>query len=201
MKTILSNILFYFFRSVAWLLSCTFFSLKVEGRGNLPEGAPFIVVANHTSYLDPMVMQVAVPPRISWIAKKDVCEKWYLKLVHYVCGSIPVNGSVKCALEALDQKRILGIFPEGVRSHDGRLKEAGKGIAVLALKSGAPIVPVGIKGAFEAYPPGRLFFRPRHVSVKIGSAFFFDKIADDPIDEETISNARSYVMKKIGELL
>jgi len=201
MKTILSNILFNFFKSAAWILSCTFFSLKVEGRKNLPEGAPFIVVANHTSYLDPMVIQVAVPPRISWIAKKEVCEKWYLKPVHYVCGSIPANGSVKCALEALDQKRILGIFPEGVRSYDGKLKEAGRGIAVLALKSGAPIVPVGIKGAFEAYPPGRIFFRPHPVSVKIGSAFFFDKVTDDPIDEGIINNARSFVMKKIGELL
>lgn len=183
------------------LIMRIFFSLKVEGRNNLPEAGSFIVAANHTSFLDPMAVQTSIPAKINWIVRKDVIERKHLKVIHYIFDSIPVNGSVKSALTALEKGRVLGIFPEGRRSEDGKLEEAGNGVAILALKSGRPVVPVGIKGAFEAYPPGKKFFKPHPISVNIGRPLSFKKEEKEEIDESILQETKDRVMDGIRGLI
>jgi len=201
MKVILSKFLYMVIKITGMCIMRIFFSLKVEGRGNLPRSGSFIIAANHTSFLDPMAVQAALPVKVSWIVRKDVSEKRYLKFMHYIFDSIPVNGSVEKALVSLKKGHVLGIFPEGKRSNDGRLKEAGDGTEIVALRSGRPVVPVGIKGAFEAYPPGKRFFKPHPISVRIGRPIFFNKEEKEEIGELLLKETKDRVMDGIRTLI
>lgn len=201
MKKTLCNILYFIVKLTAWVFSKVFFRLKVVGKDNLPEKGPFIIAANHTSFLDPIVASIAVSSKMRWIAKKDVCKKPFLKPLHYILGTICMNGAVEEALDNLEKGEILGIFPEGARSSDGTLKEANKGIAVLALRSAKYVVPIGIIGAYEAYGPGMKMFKPYPITVKIGKPILFKKTKEEHIDEVLINKTKASIMEKIGELL
>lgn len=201
MKKILNSFLYIFINNITKFLSWVFFRLKVEGRANLPEKGPFIIASNHASFLDSAVIQVAIPARISWIAKRGVYEERLLKPLHYIFGTIPMNGAIEKALTALENGETIGIFPEGTRSTDGKIKEADVGIAILALKSGKTVVPVGVKGSFEAFPPGKKFFRPYPVTVKIGKPISFEKRDKETIEVRLLEEAKNRVMDRIGELL
>ncbi|NQT06356.1 MAG: 1-acyl-sn-glycerol-3-phosphate acyltransferase [Candidatus Omnitrophica bacterium] len=201
MKKMLNNILYKLVKAIAGILVWVFFRLTVEGRENLPKGAPFILAANHTSFLDPMVIQLAVTNRISWIARKEVFNRPALRPLHYILRTIPINGALDKALDALGEGRVLGIFPEGTRSPDGRLKDADDGVAILALKSGKAIIPVGVKGAYEAYPAGERFFKPHPVTVRIGRPLFFKKQDVEVIDSQVIKGTKNAIMDGIRGLL
>lgn len=197
----INNILYLLIKNLAVSLARLFFNPRVEGRENIPEKGPFIVAPNHTSLLDPVVVQSALPAKIYWIAKRSVYENPCLKFINYISGTIPMNGAVDKALSALKEGRVLGIFPEGGLSPDGRPKEANPGVAILALKSGESIVPIGIKGAYEAFPPGRKIFKPHPIVVKIGKPFSFERIDEEVIDGRLINETKDFVMERIKELL
>jgi 1-acyl-sn-glycerol-3-phosphate acyltransferase len=151
------------------------FDLAVEGLERLPAG-PFIVAANHHNYLDGVVLGVAVPRPISFIVMPRVYHASPLHpAFHRRIGSIPVNlsrpdpGAIKRALRALDEGHIIGIFPEGPFSREGRLVPGQPGVATLALRAGVPVVPAAIGGTYEALR-GRRFYLPRRqaLSVRFG---------------------------------
>lgn len=197
----MTKLLYLAFKFLGKVLTKVLFSLEVEGRENVPVRGPFIVAANHTSFLDVVVIQSAIPRKISWITKKDVYEKRGLRILHRVFESIPVNGSVERAIEFIEKGRVVGIFPEGVRSADGRLKNADDGVAILALRSGRPVLPVGIKGAFEAYPPGRKFLRPHPITMRIGKPLNFNKVNQDSIEDGMLVETRDIIMAGIARLI
>lgn len=152
------------------------FDLAVEGIEGLPSG-PFILAANHHNYLDGVVLGVAVPRPISFIVMPRVYHASPLHpAFHRQIGSIPVNlsrpdpGAIRRALRALDHGHIVGIFPEGPFSREGRLVRGQPGVAALALRAGVPVVPAGISGTFEALR-GRRFYLPRRhrLSVRFGA--------------------------------
>jgi 1-acyl-sn-glycerol-3-phosphate acyltransferase len=174
-------VLYQILRPLAWLICKVLFRLKVKGVDNIPKEGSAIIAANHSSYLDPVILAVAVPRRVSWIVRKDVYDVWWLKWLFVFTGMIRENGSVSKAIGLLDEGRLVGVFPEGTRSPDGKLGAAKKGAAVMVLKTGAPVVPCGIIGAYEAYPRGAVFPRPFPVKVMIGKAVKFgkDEAADD----------------------
>lgn len=201
MKKALNRFLFLFLRAIGAFITWAFFRLKVEGGDGLPKTGPFIIVSNHTSFLDPLAIQVAVPVKISWITKRCIYENPFLRPIHRLSDSILINGAVEKALEALEEGRVIGIFPEGTRSPDGRLLEADVGVAILALKSGAPVIPVGVRGAHEAYPVGRRFFKPHQVTVRIGRGFSFEKEYKEDIEESLLRQKRDYVMERVEELI
>lgn len=201
MKKILNRVFYIFVKVVVGFLAIIFFRLKVEGRDNILPKGPFIIACNHTSFLDVGVVQVAFPLKISWIAKKEVVDRWWLRPAHWIFDTITINGAVEKALEALEEGRVLGIFPEGARSPDGKIKKTDAGVAILALKSGMPIIPVGIMGAFEAYPPGKKFFKPHPITVKIGKPFSFKREQRDMIQEDILTEKRVYIIERIKDLL
>jgi 1-acyl-sn-glycerol-3-phosphate acyltransferase len=152
------------------------FDLAVEGVERLPVG-PFILAANHHNYLDGVVLGVAVPRPISFIVMPRVYHASPLHpAFHRQIGSIPVNlarpdpGAIRRALRALDEGHVVGIFPEGPFSREGRLVPGQPGVAALALRAGVPVVPAGISGTFEALR-GRRFYLPRRhrLAVRFGA--------------------------------
>jgi 1-acyl-sn-glycerol-3-phosphate acyltransferase len=145
------------------------FDLTVDGADHLPPRGPYIVAANHHNYLDGIVLAVAVPHPISFLVMPRVWRATPLHpLFHRHIGSIPLEverpdvGALRRALAALDAGRIVGIFPEGPFSVRGRLEAGLHGVALLALRSGAPVVPAAIHGTYQALVGRRAYVPRRH---------------------------------------
>lgn len=141
------------------------FRLRVEGLEHVPVRGPYIVAANHHNYLDGVVLGCALPVPVAFLVMPRVWRATPLHpLLHRAIGSIPIDterpdvGALRAALHALDQGRVVGIFPEGPFSVRGQLEPGLPGVALLALRSGVPVVPAGIRGTYEA-----LVGRPWHI--------------------------------------
>src|SRR5881296_2677309 len=159
------------------------FGLTIEGIEHVPTHGPCIIAANHHNYLDGVVLSVAVPAPISFLVMPRVWRATpFHPLFHRHLGSIPINlarpdvGALRRALEALALGRVVGIFPEGPFSTRGRLEPGLPGVALLALRSGVPVVPAGIRGTYEALA-GRRGYIPRRVplGVRFGPARSFSE--------------------------
>lgn len=154
-----------------------FFKFKATGRENVPNKGPFIMVSNHMSYSDPVVMGVAchtVP--LAFIAKRELFDAPFFGLWVKAVGCISIerfSGSsapLKKALKKLKEGGAIGIFPEGTRSRDGSLQSAQPGIGIIAAKSKATLIPMHISGTDKALPVGRRFPRLCPIKANIGPA-------------------------------
>jgi 1-acyl-sn-glycerol-3-phosphate acyltransferase len=157
------------------------FGLKVTGLDRLPADGPFILAANHHNYLDGVVLGVAVPRPISFLVMPRV---FHASPLHPPfprrIGSIPISlerpdpGAMKRTLRVLGDGGIVGIFPEGPFSREGRLVPGQPGVAMMALRAGVPVVPAAISGTYEALA-GRRFHIPRGrpLAVRFGHPLHF----------------------------
>jgi long-chain acyl-CoA synthetase len=177
-------------------LMTVFFRLRVEGRGNLPEAGPFLLVPNHASYLDPAALAAALPlsrlPAVHWAGWSELMFATPLmRLLSRACGVFPLDpkrgglAGLAAAEALLKQRRIVVWFPEGRRSPDGRLQPFTPGIGLIMARTGVTAVPVYIKGSFEAWPPSRRLPWPRRVSVIFGRPIQRDQLVPDKADEGT----------------
>lgn len=162
------------------------FRLSVQGPA-LPDNGPLIVAANHESLIDPVVLQIAVKRRLHYLMTSDFYFKPLLKRYVGIMRCIPVmeeqlnREALRAALGVLDAGRPIGIFPQGGLKEAGDFSAAFPGIALLAVKSGAPVVPVRISGTSRAWPRGARFFHPAKIDVRIGPPFSTDRFAEkDP---------------------
>src|SRR5436190_14634288 len=157
--------------------------VRLEGAvAEIPREGPVILAANHTSNLDAVVIGSWIIPklgrRIHWLGKKELFA-WP------VVGWAAANGGVhpvdrdaadveafRLAKRILDEGHILFVFPEGTRSPDGTLQQARDGVAVLAMRTGAPILPVAIAGSYRVWPKGQKLPHPGgHVTIRVGRPF------------------------------
>lgn len=191
--------LYRILRLIGQLICKVLFRLKVKGVENIPAKGRIIIAANHSSYLDPIAVGVAVPRRISWVVRKDVFDVWWLKWLFTLTGMIRENGSVDKAVSLLEKGEAVGMFPEGGRSFDGKLGKGKKGVAIMALKTGTAVVPCAVLGAFKAFPLSAMLPKPYPVRIAIGKAIRFQKI--DMPDEEAIDSALNKIMTAINSLL
>lgn len=141
-----------------------FFSLKVAGQENIPQDGPFIIVANHSSLLDPIILGVSIKPKIIFVAAAYLFEIRWLGYLLRKANSIPVQRendikAIKQSLKILQQGGVLGIFPEGGVDRQKDDLPIKAGAAYLATKVGVPIVPIRIKGADKVLPRGAKFIR------------------------------------------
>jgi 1-acyl-sn-glycerol-3-phosphate acyltransferase len=183
-----------------------YFHLGVEAAGRVPALGPCIIAANHTSYVDPIVLWMACPRHVRFIVDRGQFQR---PLVHWVAtrtGAIPVDndardlGSVRRALAALKDGAALGIFPEGGRSADGRLKAGKSGAVLLALRAGVPLVPAGIVGAFAAYSRHHTVPRPRRILVRFGEPLDLPAAWRGHAAKEHLEAGTALLMRRIGEL-
>ena len=141
-----------------------FFRQKVTGQENIPQDGPFIIVANHSSLLDPVILGVSVKPKVIFVAAAYLFEIHWLGYLLRKANSIPVQGendisSLKRALKILQKGGVLGIFPEGGVDRQKNNLPIKAGAAFLATRVGVPIVPIKIKGADKVLPRGAKFIR------------------------------------------
>lgn len=161
--------------------------LRVEGRQHVPAKPPFVVVANHASHLDALVLAAALPRRVRActypISAGDV---FFESLATSALTSMFINALplwrkkvTRHALEDLRARLIAGdsayiLFPEGARSRDGQPLPFKPGIGHLVAGTPVPVVPCHIEGAFRAFPPGSKLPRPRTLRVRIGEPIVFE---------------------------
>jgi 1-acyl-sn-glycerol-3-phosphate acyltransferase len=135
------------FRRAMTLLCRLLFGCRVHGGDRVPSDGPLIVASNHSQYADPVLVCVAVPRRLQWMAKKQLFVFPFRKVFEFI-GSFPVDregggrAAIRAALAYLAEGWALGIFPEG--THRGTSREAKSGVVVLALRSGASVLPVHV---------------------------------------------------------
>jgi 1-acyl-sn-glycerol-3-phosphate acyltransferase len=185
--------------------------IRTEGLENLPRSGPAILVANHYTLMDPLVAGLGTWRRIGrvvhMVAKIQIKSWPLLGWLGSQCGVIYVRRGTsdldaQRALQAvLAAGRPMVIFPEGTRSPSGTLIPARNGAALLALRSGAPVVPVGITGT-EGMLSWRAIFGPRpRATVVIGQPFTLGHRPDGPISRAELTEASTRLMKEIAVLL
>jgi len=135
------------FRWVVCTFGALFLGFKVHGQERVPQKGPLIVAANHRRFFDPVFVSMAVPRRLRWMAKKELFTFPFGRFFYFL-GTFPVDrqgggrAALRTALKLLAEGRTLGIFPEGTRRKEGISLEAKSGAALLAARSGAPVLPV-----------------------------------------------------------
>jgi len=185
------------------------FRLDVSGLEHLPASGPFIVASNHHNYLDGVVLAVAVPRPIAFLVMPRVYQASPLHPpFHRAIGSIAIDveapdpGAIKRALRALRDGRIIGIFPEGPFSHEGRLVPGQPGVAVIALRAGVPVVPAAIHGTYEALTRRRFHLpRPYPLSVRFGRPLSFAPGRARAVSRGARDEATRAVMSAIAAML
>ncbi len=137
---------------------------------------PVIIAANHCSNLDPIVIGAFFPKRLRYLAKSELFSFAPFGLAIRALGAGPARkedlqgaaGAVKFLIERLQEGENVLLFPEGQRSHDGRLKPLEGGAGLLAARTGAPVIPAYIHGTFQALPRGSTRFRPVKIELSFG---------------------------------
>jgi 1-acyl-sn-glycerol-3-phosphate acyltransferase len=164
--------------------------VRVEGRERLPKRGPVIIACNHRSFLDSIFIPLVVRRRVTFVAKAEYFDDpktaWFFR----GCGQIPIRregGSASeralaSATEVLDAGKVFAIYPEGTRTRDGFLHRGHTGVARLALRCNAPVVPIGMIGSDEVQPVDAKLpklFRP--VTIRFG----------EPVDPARYTNRDS----------
>lgn len=196
---------YWLIKGLAWPVVKTYLRLRRYGKDRVPPGSSCIVVANHTSYLDATVLGSACPRRLTFLVSAEIYGMLRLQWFYYMMGSIPVRTeqsdmrAMRRALHTLRAGEAVGIFPEGQRMPDGRLGEGKLGVAFLAWRSGAPVIPAAIVGAHAAMPVGCTIPRPLPVQVRFGEPLRFPETEGRP-DKEALARFADEVMQAISAL-
>ncbi len=171
---------YYISRTIFWLLFKIFFRYRVNYIENIPTRGPFIIASNHLSFLDPAAAGCITKKRVSFLARADLLDNVFFKWWATAVGVIPVQrgrfdmSAIKGTLDCLKRGGVVALFPEGTRSKDGAIKEPKAGVGFVAAKSGAPVVPVFIKGSDKALPAHAMFIRLKHIEVMVGEPVWPD---------------------------
>jgi len=197
---------YYVVRALCWLLLKIFWRMEIRGIENLPESGGFIIASNHVSYLDPAVLVASLNRKIYFITKKEVFKNTFVRFILKNLNAFSVDRenvdiiAFKKAMNILREEKVLGIFPEGTRSSNGELQELKLGAIKIAMKTGVPILPVGIIGTHKIYPRGIKFpilFKNK-IIVKYGTPQYLNKLKSrDKIYQKEELNLLG---KKIKEL-
>lgn len=184
----------------------------IVGMNNVPQSGPFIVAPNHLSFLDSVLVQTLFPRKVAFFAKAEYftgkgVKGFAMKSFFELVGSIPVQRgeqaasvtALKSLLTILDEGGGIGIYPEGTRSRDGKLYRGRTGVGWLALTTGAPVIPVGLKETNLLQPAGKNTIKPRHFTMTVGKPLYFEKTGPEhslPARRE----ATDAIMDAIAEL-
>jgi 1-acyl-sn-glycerol-3-phosphate acyltransferase len=180
-------------RAVAGPILWAYGRPRLIGGDNLPSSGPAILASNHLSVVDSIYLPFLVDRPVVFPAKAEyfsarspIGRMWaaYLRSTNQLQidrdGARSAQATLDAALALLKNGELFGFYPEGTRSPDGRLYRGRSGLGYLALNSGAPVIPVAMKGTREMLPPGGWLPRPHRIEVRIGEPMTFPDVADLP---------------------
>ncbi len=168
------------------------FRFRFYGAQNVPsdtQARGVILAPNHASFIDPPILGISLKRRVTFLAKEYLFKNFIVGAVLRGIGAYPIKSekddfrSIRDLIRLLKGGQCVVVFPEGTRSADGQMKEPESGIGFLAAKSAAYVVPVYIRGSYEAYPKGAKFLKMKPVSVYYGKPFI-------PAEEKSLMQAQ-----------
>jgi 1-acyl-sn-glycerol-3-phosphate acyltransferase len=204
-----------------WLLKWIFlgpvlkliFRPYAEGTENVPEEGAAILASNHLSYSDWLFMPLVIPRRVTFVAKAEYfttpgIKGWLQKTFFSGAGQVPIDrssgsaaaGAIATGLKILGSGELFGIYPEGTRSHDGRLYRGRTGVARMALEAKVPVIPVAVVGTDVVAPPGKIYGRYTRPHVKFGKPLDFSRYEGLEDDRFVLRSITDEIMYEIMEL-
>jgi 1-acyl-sn-glycerol-3-phosphate acyltransferase len=206
---------FYWF--LKWIAPGPFlriiFRPVVEGAENVPDEGPAILASNHLSYADWLFMPLTLPRRVTFVAKAEYfttpgLKGWFQRKFFAGSGQVPIDrssgsaaeGALSSARRILDEGDLFGIYPEGTRSHDGRLYRGRTGVARLALETQVPVIPVAVVGTDVVAPPGKTFGRFTRPLVRFGKPLDFSRYEGMEKDRYILRSVTDEIMYEIMRL-
>lgn len=158
-----------------YAISQIWFRYRFSGKSNIPLTGPVLLVSNHQSNLDPVLVGLACPRQLKYLARQGLFffpfNLWIRAL-----GAVPIDrergalAGIRITLDLLKQGNAVLVFPEGSRTYDGKLQEMLPGFCLLARRSKATIVPLALEGAFASLPRGSALMRPHSIGLRFGIA-------------------------------
>ena len=161
---------------------------KVQGLEYVPDSGAVILASNHLAVADSFYLPLVVKRRITFLAKSEYftgtgIKGWFSRWFYTVAGQVPIDrtdadsaqAALSTAQRILDAGKLLGMYPEGTRSPDGRLYKGKTGLARLALETGVPVIPVAMIGTDVVNPPGSKMWRFGRVEVRFGKPMDFTR--------------------------
>ncbi len=192
--------------TTAWFTS-RYFGVQSKGAENIPERGPFVVLANHASFLDPyMIGYTSQIRQVGFMAKEELFRNPFFGWIISRCGAFPVKRGAQDALaiqrfhDFLDSGKPLCLYPEGTRTLDGELQPAKKGVGMLLYNAKVPAIPAYIDGTFQSLPKGKLFPKPGKVTVAYGPAIPLDDLYLLPAEKATYRLIAERIMTYIAAL-
>lgn len=182
----------------------------VEGRGNVPRDGAAILAGNHLAVIDSFLLPLMLPRQVKFLAKSEYftgkglkgrVTAWFMSGI----GTVPIDRSggaaseaaIRTGLRILGDGDLLGIYPEGTRSPDGRLYKAKTGVARMALETGVPVIPVVMVGTDEAQPVGRTIPRFMPLGARIGEPLDFSHLSHKSADHVTLRRVADEITEAI----
>ena len=171
---------------------------QVQGQDNLPTEGGFLIVSNHTSYWDPVAVGCAINPKVYYMAKAELFRIPVFRNLLTNFGAFPVNRekadrqAIRTALKLLEEGKVVGIFPEGTRSHSGELLQPHLGAAMLAVKAQAPVVPIAVLGSKGFV--GRL-------KLRIGKPIYLESRQEGQTSKQIVEAGTEKIMSEISHLM
>jgi 1-acyl-sn-glycerol-3-phosphate acyltransferase len=200
------TLVYNIFYNLAKILAKTFYSMKVIHPERMIEEGPLILAVNHSSYFDPPLAGICSKRAVYYLARKNLLEWPILGPLFPQMNVIPVerDGNDMSALRGLIKKIKDGngivLFPEGTRSKDGNLQSAKAGIGLIIAKTQAPVLPMRIFGAYEAFPKGTRGLKLTKIKVVLGEPIYLTKEDVEPATRETYQKLSNRVMEAIAKL-
>lgn len=187
---------------------------KVEGLENIPTTGPVILASNHLAVVDSLYLPMMVPRRITFLAKSEYfttpgLKGRFNKFFYTAAGQVPIDrsggkaseGALISARRVLEEGKVLGLYPEGTRSPDGRLFKGKTGIARIAMETGATVIPVAMVGTNIMNPIGSKSYRPTKIVVRVGKPMDFSRyegLGGSRFIERAITDEIMYSLMKLS---
>jgi 1-acyl-sn-glycerol-3-phosphate acyltransferase len=207
-------VLYWFLKWIAvgpWLKLV--FRPHVEGAEHVPASGAAILASNHLSYSDWLFMPLTLPRRVTFVAKAEYfttpgIKGWFQKKFFSGAGQVPIDrsgasaaeGALASARTILEEGDLFGIYPEGTRSHDGRLYRGKTGVARLALETRVPVIPIAVLGTDVVAPPGRKFGTFTRPGVRFGKPLDFSRYEGMENDRYILRAITDEIMYEIMQL-
>ena len=196
MKRFFKSIVKFIVRGAIYLWCKIYYRFKIVGLENIPKSGALIFAGNHRSYLDPPLIVATAKRDMRFIAKEELKENPFLRFLGWVFESIMVKrndkdvGPIKEALKTLKEGNCIALFPEGTRNGLEKGEKAKDGVAFFAVRSGAKVIPCGIKGGEKGN---------RKVTITYGKPLDYSSLKGNK-DKEVLDNVTNEIMSNIVEL-
>jgi len=201
------RILYYITRFTLYCMAVPLFRFTAHGMRHIPERGRIILASNHASNLDPLFVGVAAPRRINYLAKKELfSNRLFGFILRKICSALPVDRdqmdrtTLREIFRLLEHEEMMLVFPEGTRTHDGRLGEAKLGVGLIAHHARSTVIPAYVRGSYEILPRHAKRIHLNRCAVSFGPPVELDALYRQGKSKEVYKRIGDRIMESIRRL-